>query len=235
MKLTTTFWQPENKRLQTGLNLLLFCGLLSSLYYVVINIIAPTYYPGYRIDSQTVSELSAIGAPSRHIWVLLCSMYSFLVIAFGMGIYVITGDNKRLKAVGAIMFFYGISGFFWPPMHQREVIAAGNATITDTLHLVFAGLTTALMLTMMGLGAFSLGNKFRSYTILSIAALILFGILTSIEGKNIRTGEPTPLIGIWERINIGIFLLWAGVLSVALVNSKKISELPRYMSSTAVD
>src|SRR6478672_8058273 len=91
------------RRMQKGLSLLLFFGILSSAYYVVINIIAVAYYPGYQINSQTVSELSAIGAPSRHIWELLCSIYSFLVIGFGLGIYVVTEGNKRLTTIGALM------------------------------------------------------------------------------------------------------------------------------------
>ena len=223
------------RRMQSGLTLLLFCGILSSIYYVAINIITVGYYPGYQINSQTVSELSAIGAPSRHIWVLLCSIYSFLVIAFGMGIFVVTEGNKKLTTIGALMFFYGVSGFFWPPMHQREVIAAGNGTITDTLHLVFAWVTVGLMMVMIGLGVFSLGNKFRIFSIFTILILIVFGILTGIEGKHIRTGEPTPLIGIWERINIGAFMLWTSVLSAALLRSKKSVEASQYVSSGAIE
>ena len=223
------------RHMQKGLSLLLFFGILSSAYYVVINIIATGYYPGYQTSSQTVSELSAIGAPSRHIWVMLCYLYSFLVIGFGLGIYVVTEGNKRLTTIGALMFFYGVSGFFWPPMHQREVIAAGNATMTDTLHLVFAGITTVLMLVMIGLGVFSLGNKFRIYSIFTILVLIVFGTLTGIDSKHIRTGEPTPLIGIWERINIGAFLVWASVLSVVLLRSKKSVEESQFVSRPAID
>jgi hypothetical protein len=28
---------------------------------------------------------------------------------------------------------------------------------------------------------------------------------------------PTPLIGVWERINIGVFLLWVVMLAIALL------------------
>ena len=235
MNSKTNMLSYKYHQFQTGLNMMLLCGIISSVYYIVINIITPTHYPGYQIDAQTVSELSAIGAPSRKIWVLLCSFYSFLIIVFGMGIYVITEGNKRMKLIGALMFFYGVSGFFWPPMHQREVIAAGNATITDTLHLVFAGLTVVLMMTMIGLGVFSLGKKFRMYSILSIVALIIFGTLTGIDSKNISTGQPTPMIGIWERINISIFMIWVSVLSVDLLRSKKAVEASQYARRNAIE
>jgi hypothetical protein len=44
---------------------LLFCGILSSLLYGAINIIVARQWDIYDAASQTVSELSAIGAPTR--------------------------------------------------------------------------------------------------------------------------------------------------------------------------
>jgi hypothetical protein len=118
--------------------ILLICGMLSSLLYMAINIIVPLYYPGYNVVSQTVSELSAIDAPTRQLWVLLCTFYSLLVIAFGWGVWLSAAGSRQLRIAGAIMLFYGVSGFFWPPMHQREVLAAGGETLTDTMHIIYS-------------------------------------------------------------------------------------------------
>ena len=46
------------------------CGILSSLLYVVMNVFVAMEWEGYSSASQTVSELSAIGAPRRSLWVL---------------------------------------------------------------------------------------------------------------------------------------------------------------------
>ena len=51
-------------------NLLLTCGIIASLLYIAMNIIIPMFYPGYNPVSRVVSELSAIGAPTRTIWVV---------------------------------------------------------------------------------------------------------------------------------------------------------------------
>ena len=48
--------------------LLLIYGILSSLLYVAINILVPMAWDGYNAVSQTVSELSAIDAPTRPLW-----------------------------------------------------------------------------------------------------------------------------------------------------------------------
>src|SRR6185369_2452384 len=92
--------QPAMKRLE---RLLLFCGIISSILYVAINIITPSHFPGYDIASQTVSELSAIDAPSRPLWVGLCSFYSVFVIAFGCGVWITADINRQLKTT-AILF-----------------------------------------------------------------------------------------------------------------------------------
>ncbi|MBD0288840.1 MAG: hypothetical protein ICV79_25955, partial [Flavisolibacter sp.] len=56
-------------------------------------------------------------------------------------------------------------------------------------------------------------------TIASIALHVVFGILTFSEAPNIATNGPTPMIGIWERINIGIFMVWVIVLAIVLLQS----------------
>ena len=40
-------------------------------------------YQGYSFASQTIGELSAIGAPTRQLWVPLGIVYTLLVAAFG--------------------------------------------------------------------------------------------------------------------------------------------------------
>ncbi len=65
---------------------MLVCGIVSSPLYVAMNVIGAMQFEGYSSLSQTVSELSAIGAPSRPLWVALAILYTLLVTAFGWGI-----------------------------------------------------------------------------------------------------------------------------------------------------
>ena len=92
---------------------LLICGILSSLWYVAINIFVPVMYEGYSSISLTVSELSAIGAPTRILWVLLVLLYPLLFVAFGWG-------SRKLRVAGILIIAYSIANFVWPAMHQRE-------------------------------------------------------------------------------------------------------------------
>ena len=211
---TVSAHAPAMKRLERSL---LFCGIISSLLYAAINFITPFYFPGYNIASQTVSELSAIDAPSRSLWVGLCSFYSVSIIAFGCGIWIAAQSNRLLRTDAILFLIYGISGFFWPPMHLRETIAAGGGTFTDTMHIAFAIATILLMMLMIGFATGALGKQFRLYSILTLILFMVFGFLTGKESPGISSGQPTPWIGIWERINIGLFLLWVIVLALVLL------------------
>ena len=195
---------------------LLSCGVLSSLLYIAMNVFIPPLFDGYDIASQTVSELSAIDAPTRSLWVPLGMIYTLFFGAFGLGIWMSSTRSRSLYVVGWLVAIYTIINFYWPPMHLR-----GNTpTLTDTLHIVWAITTLLLMMMIMGFGAAAFGKAFRIYTFISFVIFIVFGILIGKEAPGIAENLPTPHIGIWERINIGAFMLWVIVFAIALWNKK---------------
>ena len=49
-----------------------------------------------------------------------------------------------------------------------------------------------------------------------IVVLLAFGALTFVEAPRLEANLPTPWIGLWERINICVFLLWVVVLAALL-------------------
>src|SRR5687767_6259788 len=130
--------------------ILLLCGLLSSLLYVAMNIFVPMQWQGYSAASQAVSELSAIDAPTRPLWVPLGIAYTLLLTAFGWGIWRSAEASRPLRFVGGVLIAHGLLGLGWPPMHQREVVAAGGGTLTDTLHILWSVVTVFLMMLSIG-------------------------------------------------------------------------------------
>jgi cytochrome c biogenesis protein CcdA len=101
-------------------------------------------------------------------------------------------------------------------MHRREVLAAGGATTGDTLHVVLGAATVFLMFLAIGFGATAFGKRFRLYSIVTIVVLLVFGGLTFLEAPRLQMKLPTPWIGLWERISISGFLLWAATLAAVL-------------------
>jgi hypothetical protein len=204
--------------------ILLGAGILSSALYAAMSVFVPLAYPGYDSASMWVSEISAIGAPTRTVWVVLGYGYTFLFLAFAWGVWQSAGENKALHVTGILLLIYAGVSLLWPlaPMHTREALAAGEKNLFDTWHLIFAGMAVLLMTAAMAIGAFAFGKGFRIYSFLTIACLLLFGMLTGQSAPHVEKNLPTPLIGVWERINIGVFLAW--VVALALLVQRKVAS-----------
>jgi Protein of unknown function (DUF998) len=201
--------------------ILLICGVASSLLYVALNIFIPALWPSYHSASQTVSELSAVDAPTRPLWILLCIPYTILVIAFSWGVWISAGQNPRLRITGGLLISYGLLGIFWPfaPMHLRETLASGGATFSDTMHISLGVVTEIIFLSALAFASRAFGKHFFHYSVSTFLILLVFGALTFKDAPGIAANLPTPHIGIWERINIGVFLIWVIVLASALLQT----------------
>jgi hypothetical protein len=198
---------------------LLICGVVSSLLYGAM--IGAIRFDGYSRMSQVPSELTAIGAPTRSLWMLLGAVYTVLVTAFGWGVWQSAGRSRARRIVGGLLLTYGSLGLLWPfaAMHQRDVLAVGGGTLSDTMHVALGGVTVLLMFLAIAVGATAFGKRFRLYSVSSIVILLAFGALTFWEAPRLQTNLPTPWIGLWERINISVFLLWVVVLATALLRT----------------
>jgi hypothetical protein len=215
-------------------DLLLASGIASSLLYVAMNLLVPTQWPDYSSTSQVISELSALGAPTRPLWVMLGTLYTLLVVAFGWGVWTAAADSRRLRVAGILIAVYGALGFLWPfaPMHLRHVTASGGGTLADVMHLVLGGLTEVIYLVALGFAAAALGKAFRAYSLATVAVLLVFGVLLVRDAPAVGANQPTPLIGVWERINIGVFVLWMIALAIELL-ARGPQKLPRSRDSWA--
>jgi hypothetical protein len=173
-------------------------------------------YEGYSPISQVPSELTAIGAPTQALWARLGWIYTVLITAFG--IVKAAGRNRAVRIVGGLVLAYASLGLLWPfaAMHQRQVLAADGGTLSDTLHIILGAVTVFLMFLAIGFGARAFGRPFRLYSIITVVVLLVFGGLTFLEAPRLQTNLPTPWIGLWERINISVFLLWVVMLAGVL-------------------
>lgn len=212
---------------------LLDAGIAASLLYVAINAFVPLLFEGYSIRDQTVSELSAVDAPTRSLWLGLLLVYGLLMFAFGYGVWASAGRSRSLRVTGVLLIVNQALGFFWPPMHSREVLAAGGGTLTDTLHLVWtAGWGVMVMLTI-ALSASSFGRRFRVYSIATIVTLVGLAFLTGTYADGIQANLPTPWAGVVERISIAAFMLWVIIFALLLRAKGKWDDLILSQATTS--
>jgi hypothetical protein len=204
-------------------SVLLLCGIFSSLLYLFMNIYVVTQYAGYNWVDQTISELSAIGAPTRDLWVLLGLGYAILTLAFGWGLVAVSSKNHPLRVAGLLLLAHSAVGLVWPffPMHQREVLAAGGGTTTDIMHIVVSAITVLLMMGIIAYGRRAFGKAFKTFSFVTIPILLVFGILTSMSAPDLQANLPTPWLGVWERICIAVYMVWVVVLAVRVLQWRR--------------
>jgi len=199
--------------------ILLVCGILSSLLYIGTDIIAATMlYPGYSYTSQQISELSAIGAPTSSLWIAMTIVWSPLVIAFGIGVWLLAGQRRALRVTGILLVIWGIVGFVWLffPMHPRGT----EALAADVMHIVFAAAQLISMVLFIAFGAAALRWGFRLYSIVTIVLLLVFGAMVSTQVTAIASGHPTPWAGVIERVSVYAPTLWVLVFAAVLLRAQ---------------
>ena len=203
--------------------LLLLCGALATVLYVAMDTVAALRYDGYSYLDQTISELSAVDAPTRPMWIPLGVVYALLMLAFSAGLWTVAGGRRSLRAIAALVAAIAIVGLVaWPfaPMHQREVLAAGGGTFSDTLHIVLGLVDTVLFTSAIVIGACAWRGGFRVYSIVTMVVLLVSGALTGMQGPRIDDNLSTPWLGVTERVALFASMLWMAVLGIVLLREQ---------------
>ena len=198
---------------------LLLCGILAPIVYVAADIVGALNWQEYSYTGQSVSELSAIDAPSRPFVLPLFLAYDLLVAAFGLGIW--AADRRPALRVTALMQMgigaLGLPATLFGAMHLRGVAP----TLSDTLHIGLTAVTVLFIFVGVGFAINAFGRRFRLYSFVTLAALLVFGLLGALDGPRVAANLPTPWLGVTERLCIGAYLLWTAVLAVMLLRRRR--------------
>ncbi|QIP13737.1 DUF998 domain-containing protein [Spirosoma aureum] len=87
---------------------LLFCGIIASVLYISTDILAAVQWEDYSYADKSVSELRAIGAPTRPFLIPWLTLYALLEIAFGIGIWGASGRKLSLHITGGLLIGLGL-------------------------------------------------------------------------------------------------------------------------------
>ena len=193
---------------------LLACGVLSSLLYIGTDVAAATRWSGYSYAAQFISELMSIEAPTRPFVVRLFFAYGVLATAFGLGVVVSAGADRTLRRAGWMIAGYALVGYMGVllfPMHLRGTVP--SMTATDVVHVAAASVILLLTFAFIGFGAGAGGKAFRRYSIGTIIVLLVCGVLIALEAPRLRALEPTPWLGLEERVAAYASVLWLALLA----------------------
>lgn len=210
--------RPAAARRATLHRALLGCGILYSLTYLAADVAGALRWEGYSYTAQTISELSAIGAPSRPLVVPVFLAAAVLAIAFGLGVWPAAGRKRALRVAAGLLVGFGAFCLTGPftPMHQRGT----EQTLTDTLHVAAASVDVLFIVLIIGSGANAFGRNFRLYSIATMAAVLGFGAVAGMDGPRVAANLPTPWVGVMERVCVFSWLLWVATLAIGLLRAE---------------
>ncbi len=205
----------------TKIQVLLLCGILSSLLYASIDALAGTLYVGYSFTSQGFSELLSPGSPVRQLALQLGAVYGVLLLAFALGVWVSAGRSRALRVTALMVFGQAIDGLVTPvyfPAPMRGVAGAESAGI---LHVILTAVGVFTILLAIVFGAVAYRNWFRYYSVGSLLVILAFGLIGFSYVPAISANLPTPWLGATERVTIYGWMLWVAVLAIILLRTKE--------------
>jgi|SRR5215216_3210149 len=200
--------------------ILLGCGIVSSVLYVATDVIASRRYPGYSFISQSTSELSAIGAPTRPFVLPLELASNMLLVAFGVGVWGVVGPKLTLRWMAGLLIGSAVMGlvataFF--PMHRSEAVSKRP----NTMGVIIGALMVICFVLAMGFGAAGFRNWFRYYSIGTLGTFVVLSILGLLRPLPLPAGYRGSLVGLQERTMFYGYLLWVTVLAIGLLRAQK--------------
>jgi hypothetical protein len=198
---------------------LLLCGIGAAFFYVVGDLLGTMYWRGYHVTTQSLGELSAIDAPSRAVVVPLLLISSLFTLACAIGIREAAGTSRALRITGSCLIAVGLLELLLPffPIHLRGL----TPTTTDSVHLVLATAETLLILVAISATASLRDNWFRFFCLAAISVIVIFGVISAMQGPQLVANLATPWLGITERVAVYAYLSWLVVLAVDLARAPR--------------
>ncbi|MGV9711694.1 DUF998 domain-containing protein [Gordonia sp. NPDC003424] len=198
---------------------LLACGVAAAAVQIVSDVVAATRYSGYSYRDQTVSELSAIGAPTRDLLLVTGWIFEALICAFAVGVWRAAGHRTALRVTAVLLIVFAVNGFVWSffPMQQR----GSEMASTDVMHIVFAVVQVVTIVAFIVAGSGAGGPGFRVFSGVIAAAILLAGAIAGTQAPKIGEGGVTPWIGVIERVSFYGPSVWIVGLAVVLLRATR--------------
>lgn len=186
------------------------CGIAAVALYIGATVLGGILDPQYSQVHNAVSELTGSEAPNREVLAPLYIVYNVMLFGFAYALFRASSGGRLFK-VGVVLFAIGgLSGIGQVTFFRMDTVGTA-ATTAGTMHLVLAGVSPLLCVATAILYGFAFRREatFRGLSTYSFAAAVLL-VLTAPAAV---AGIDTDVMGLFERITIGVFMLWVVVVS----------------------
>jgi len=201
---------------RTALRLASVLGVSGVAVYVGTTVLGGVLDPTYSHASHTISELTGAGAPNRDLLAALYITYNLLLVGFGYALHRAMPHEQLLRIGMHLFILSGVAGVLMVTAFPTDLPGAVPTAIGRG-HIAIAGVASALIVA----ATFVLGFAFRRVDALRFlapgsfiagAAIVVSGPLTAFA-----VAANSPFEGVFERITIGLFLLWVWGISMYML------------------
>ena len=193
--------------------LLIICGIASPLIYITGDVVASLHYESYSYLHQTISELNAIGSPTRGLTIGFGIAIYLSLIAFSVGFWISASRNRRLMIIAGMLLALGIMSLWAVPFASMQMRGIEQGPV----HIIAGAVAVVLILTSIGITATCFDTAFRWYSIATMVVMLGFGVWAGMDGPAIAQGLSTPWVGVKERICVYSYQLWFLILALTLL------------------
>ncbi len=190
------------------------CGMIAPVLYVIMTILGGLLRPGYSHLSDTVSELFSPGAPNKQWLDVLHVIFAFLLVLFGIGILSLVRESQQYPVIGmagaSLFIMMGAVSVTTATVFPQDAWGS-TATFAGRMHIALSGVISVLSILSFVLIAIwttraGLFPGFGTFSFIIVGFVVLSGgfFVASVGG---------PIMGLAERITIGLGFAWVFVLA----------------------
>lgn len=199
---------------------LLACGLAAPVLFLVTDLLAIARAAAYSPMRQSISELTAVGAPTRPLVTALRVTGDGLMAALGTGVTAAAGDSRALAATGGLVATQAALDAFATAALPRDY-ASPTWAPRNTANTVVMAAGVGCFVAAMGTGAVAIRGPFRA---LSAGIPLSYGLLTVLSLLLRPRGEPQSSTGAQERTMAYTCELWAAALAIVLLRRPSLAR-----------
>ncbi len=185
---------------------LLSCGIAAAVVFVLVNLLG-ALWPGYDFITQSISDLSAIGAPTFAFAYPLTIFYGALMTAFGIGIWILGRGKTAVRITAALVLAYALFGLAAAIFFPNRL---GYSNADNIWYVLPMALSIFSIVAAIGMAAIAFRNWFR---FVSLGILALFAAMTLISFAVPPSAETVARTGLQERSMMVFNLLWVVLLA----------------------
>ena len=189
-------------------------GIAAVGIYVGTTILGGILNPEYSQVRDAISELTGSAAPDRATLAPLYIAYNLVLLGFGYAMFRAVGGGIRFAITVVLFGLAALSGIGQVTAFRMDSVES-IATAAGGLHAILAGVSSLLCLALAILygNAFQFVPALRSLSRFSFVTAVLLVLAAPLAIGSIGTN----VMGLFERITIGVFELWVAVVAFACV------------------